>query len=465
MRFVRICRIAIVALAPLAAALGAEKAERLNILFILVDDMGYGDLSCCGGTRVSTPRIDELAHEGIRFTQFYVNAPVCSPSRVAFTTGQYPARWKITSYLDTREMDRKRGLADWLSPDAPSLARFLSMAGYHTGHVGKWHLGGQRDVGDAPSIARYGFAASLTNFEGLGERILPVFEPLRDGRPVNHVPTQMNAQLGGRIRRVERHKVTECYVDRAIEEMQTACDARRPFYVNLWLDDVHAPVQAPPGLRGNGSPEANYLGVLREMDRQRGRVFDFIRARPALRANTIILLASDNGPDAGLGSSGGLRGGKANLYEGGVRSPLIVWHPGALAWAPGRVNETTVLAAMDIPPSLLAVADVRVPLTATFDGLNMADVLVGRVAPKRNEPIMWMRPPDRPGPDGNWPDLAIRAGDWKLLVSRDGTRPELFHIVKDPKESVNLADRYPDRVRPLRKQVIEWDRAMREPSH
>jgi len=140
-----------------------EPASRPNILFVLIDDMGYGDLSCFGGQRVETPAIDRLAGEGLRFTQFYANAPICSPSRVAFTTGQYPNRWRITSYLDNRQANRRRGIADWLAPEAPSLGRFLAQAGYHTAHVGKWHMGGQRDVGDAPAITAYGFATSLTN--------------------------------------------------------------------------------------------------------------------------------------------------------------------------------------------------------------------------------------------------------------------------------------------------------------
>jgi uncharacterized sulfatase len=177
-----------------------------NILFILIDDVGYGDLSCYGNKDVQTPAIDGLAREGIRFSQFYVNSPICSPSRVAFTTGQYPNRWRITSYLDQRKADHDRGMADWLDPKAPSLARILSDAGYFTAHVGKWHMGGQRDVGDAPTISEYGFAASLTNFEGLGERVLPKFEPTREGKPFEHQPTRMSADLGGGpIHWVPRH--------------------------------------------------------------------------------------------------------------------------------------------------------------------------------------------------------------------------------------------------------------------
>ncbi len=444
---------------PMTSAFAGEAIRRPNILFILIDDMGYGDLSCYGGTRVETSEIDRLAREGIRFTQFYVNAPVCSPSRVSFTTGQYPNRWKITSYLARREENRKRGLADWLSPKAPSLARSLSQAGYHAAHIGKWHMGGQRDVGDAPLIGEYGFAASLTNFEGLGERILPLFELRKNGKPFNHGPTRMSAELGGGpIHWVRRHKVTESFVDRAMEEIRTAVAKDRPFYVNLWLDDVHTPVQAPPDLRGNGSREAHYLGVMKEMDRQLGRIFGFIRSQPLLRDNTIILLASDNGPEPGFGSSGGLRGGKCMLYEGGIRSPLIVWYGGIPASAIGSTNERTVLAGMDVPPSLLTLANVPTPADVEFDGLDMADALVGRASPKREQPIMWVRPPDRPGPDHTWPDLAIRDGDWKLLIFRDGSKPELFNLAADPRESRNLADKYPEAVRRLSSKVIGWDK-------
>lgn len=451
----------------IAAAAGpasaAETVKRPNILFVLIDDMGYGDLVCYGGTRAKTPQIDRLAHEGIRFTQFYVNAPICSPSRVAFTTGQYPGRWRITSYLDTRATDRRRGIADWLSPKAPSLARFLSQAGYHTAHVGKWHMGGQRDVGDAPPITEYGFATSLTNFEGLGERVLPRFEPGPDGKPVDHVPTRMSAEVGGGpIHWIDRHEVTGFYVDRAIREIRAAVEKKQPFYINLWLDDMHAPIQPPPGRRGDGSRDALYTGVLEEMDRQLGRVFDAIRAEPALRENTLILFSSDNGPEDGWGSAGVFRGGKARLYEGGIRSPLIVWGRGVATPAVGSTNETTVLAAMDVPPSLLALADVPVAADVRFDGLNMADALIGRAAPKREQPILWVRPPDRPGPDKSWPDLAIREGDWKLLVFRDGSRPELYDLGKDPKESTNLAREHPDVARRLSEKVIAWDKSIGE---
>src|SRR5205823_4429401 len=151
--------------------------------------------------------------------------------------------------------------------DAPSLARMLRNAGYYTAHVGKWHMGGQRDVGDAPLITEYGFDSSLTRFEGLGQRILPKFEPGPDGTPFMHGPTRMSARLGrGPIHWIDRDKMTEAFVARTIDEIQIAQQRNKPFYINLWPDDVHSPNQAPPDLRGNNSTQANYLGVLAESD-------------------------------------------------------------------------------------------------------------------------------------------------------------------------------------------------------
>ena len=158
----------------------AAGEKRPNIILVFIDDMGWADFSCFGNKDAKTPNIDRLANEGIRFEQFYVNSPICSPSRVAISTGQYPQRWKISSYLGHRAQNEKRGMAQWLDPKAPMLARFLQKSGYATGHFGKWHMGGQRDVKDAPAISEYGFDQSLTNFEGIGPKLLPL--TLRPGQ-------------------------------------------------------------------------------------------------------------------------------------------------------------------------------------------------------------------------------------------------------------------------------------------
>ena len=444
----------------LLLAMSAAALAKPNILFVLIDDMGYQDLECFGGTRAKTPAVDRLATEGMRFTQFYVASPICSPSRCALITGQYPGRWRINSFLSSRDENWHRRIADWLDPKAPSVARPLADAGYHTAHVGKWHLGGQRNVGDAPLITAYGFHTSLTNFEGLGERVLPTFEPRASGAPFKHGPTDTSAKLGGPIQWVERHRVTEVFVDRAIEEMKRASAQGKPFYVNLWPDDVHSPTQEPPGRPGGRrGPKNQYVGVLEELDRQLGRAFDFIRSDPKLRDNTIILLASDNGPESNLGSAGDLRGLKGQLYEGGIRSPLIVWWPGGMPKdAVGTTNDMTVLCGTDVAPSLLALAGAKAPDGVKFDGQDLSDAIAGRSQPARQTPVMWVRPADRDGPRGWWPDLAMRDGEWKLLVERDGSRAELFNVVTDPNEKHNLAREQPDRVKRMSEHVIRWDK-------
>ena len=140
-----------------AAVVSVWAVEKPNIVFVFIDDMGYGDLSCYGNPDIRTGNIDRLAAEGIRFKQFYVASPICSPSRVAITTGQYPARHMIHSYLNSRTRNRERGMRDFLDPSVPTVARTFQQAGYATAHFGKWHMGGGRDVRDAPLPQAYGF--------------------------------------------------------------------------------------------------------------------------------------------------------------------------------------------------------------------------------------------------------------------------------------------------------------------
>ena len=189
--------------------------DRPNIILVFIDDMGWGDLSSFGNPEVTTENVDRLATEGLRFEQFYVNSPICSPSRTAISTGQYPQRWRITSYLSNRAANDERGMAQWLDPEAPMLARMLQKAGYATGHFGKWHLGGQRDVGEAPLITEYGFDASLTNFEGLGPRILPLLDAY-DGRPPKRYALGSDTLGRGPIAWEDRSQVTASFVSAAL---------------------------------------------------------------------------------------------------------------------------------------------------------------------------------------------------------------------------------------------------------
>lgn len=451
----------LLAIHPLAGVQGATAAEppatrRPNLVMVLVDDMGWGDFSCFGNRAAKTPHADRLAAEGLRFTQFYVNSPICSPSRTALTTGQHPRRWRIHSFLDHRKANEHRAMAQWLDPAAPTLSRMLQGAGYATGHFGKWHLGGQRDVGDAPLITAYGFDESLTQFEGLGPRLLPLCDA-HDGKPPRRHALGSD-QLGrGPITWMDRERITGGFVEAAIRFMRKAVAAGRPFYINLWPDDVHSPFFPPASLRGDGGKRALYHGVLQSMDAQLGVLFDFIRSDPSLRSNTLVVLCSDNGPEAGAGSAGPFRGGKTTLYEGGVRSPLVVWGPSWIAAGKaGTTLEEPVLCAMDLVPSLLAIAGAGIPRD-TFDGENLSATLLGKSNASRTRPICWMRPPDRPGEDGmNLPDLAIRDGCWKLLCEADGSLAQLHNLDQDPGETRNLAKEEPTITDRLRRQVLAW---------
>ena len=431
-----------------------------NILLIFIDDMGWADLSCFGNHNAKTGNIDQLAAEGIAFEQFYVNSPICSPSRVAISTGTYPQRWKISSYLGSRQQNKKRGMSQWLDPAAPMLARSLQASGYRTGHFGKWHMGGQRDVTDAPSIKEYGFDESLTNFEGLGPKLLPLTK--RPNGKVGRI--WANAErLGGPVKWMQRSEITSGFVDSAITFMDRAQQDGKPFYVNLWPDDVHSPFWPPIETWGDGSKRRLYLSVLEAMDQQLGRLLDYIRNNSRLRGNTLILLCSDNGPERGAGTAGPLKGYKTHLYEGGIRSSLIVLGPGLMEQsAMGTRNRESVFSAMDLPPSLLEICRVTPPAKGEFDGESLGDILLGRSKASRRQPLFFSRPPDRKNFYGfdDLPDLAVRLGNWKLLCDYDGTRIELYDIVSDAAESDNLAESEPEVAAQLVQEVTDWHHSL-----
>lgn len=441
----------------------ASGSERPNIIFILADDLGYGDLSCYGSD-IPTPNLDRLAAEGVRFTQAYVASPICSPSRVAATTGQYPSRHLIFSFLNTRARQRELGMRDYLDPKAPSIARTLQQAGYATAHFGKWHMGGGRDVGDAPHPTAYGFNESLTSFEGLGDRVLP---------PGNL--SDMSERLGqGKISRVRKDELTEIYVNRAIDFVRR--NAKQPFYMNLWPNDVHDPYEPKPELLKKYERfSANkylqqFAATLDEMDRQLGRLIDAVDAA-GLGEKTLFVLMGDNGPTAwpyyykeGLeppGSTAGLRGRKWSLYEGGIREPLVVrWKGRAPA---GRVNRETVASTVDLFPTFCRLAGVKAP-AVEFDGEDMSAAFLGKPQ-QRKKDLLWEYGRDatyqRPGKaDDVSPNLAIRSGDWKALVNDDGSSLELYNLGRSPVERTNLAAQQPAVAKKLADRVMAWRKSL-----
>ena len=444
----------------LCFSLFAQADRQPNFVFVLIDDMGWGDFSCFGNKEAKTPNIDRLAAEGLRFSQFYVNSPICSPSRCAFVTGQYPQRWRINSFLGNRADNNRNGNAQWLDQKAPTLARTLKDVGYATGHFGKWHLGGQRDVDDAPAITAYGYDASLTNFEGMGPKLLPLTL-----KPGDTEPKKIWAdaeRLGGPVTWMNRTDITAGFADAALKFIDQAASKQQPFYVDLWPDDVHSPY-FPPLEKWSPEKHRIYLAVLEEMDRQLGRLFDRIRGDAALRDNTVFVICSDNGPEPGAGSAGPFRGKKSQLFEGGLRSSLVVWAPGLMDKAKvGTLDASSVFAAMDLAPSLAHLAGTKSPVG--LDGANLSSTLLGRAPASHPGAIFWRRPPERkvwlPALAVPQPDLAVREGDWKLLCEYDGSKPLLYDLSKDVGEMTNLAAKESAVTERLTAAVLAWHRSL-----
>lgn len=445
------------ALGLLCLACGApagEKPSQPNIIFILTDDFGWGDLGCYGGKLVPTPNLDRMAHEGIRFTQFYVASPICSPSRVGATTGMFPARWRITSYLQTRKGNAACEQVDFLDPAAPSLARLLRAAGYATAHFGKWHMGGGRDVTNAPSIARYGFDEWASTWESP--------DPYPDLTATNWVWSAHD--------KVKRWDRTAFFVDKTLDFLRR--HSNQPCYINLWPDDTHTPFVPRPdlaekyGATKGRDTEAHFKAVLEEYDRQIGRLLDGLR-QLGLARNTLVLFTGDNGPLPTYQHrrTGGLRGSKLSLYEGGIRQPLIVWWPGH---APaGRVNPHTVLSALDLLPSLCRLAGATVPgeVRAQLDGEDLSEAFTGG-SPLRTRLLFWEY-----GRNTNAfafprelrdrsPNVAVREGRWKLLVNADGSSAELYDLEADPQETTNQAAAQPELTRRLTAAALTWRRSL-----
>ena len=437
----------------IACFFSASVFAKVNVLFILVDDMGWGDLGANGGAGVPTPHMDQLAGEGTRFTQFYTASPICSASRCGFITGQFPARWRITSFLQSRAGNRECEQADFLDAAAPSFVREFKAAGYATAHVGKWHLGGGRDVGDAPKFAAYGYEQGLGTYEspepaaGLGSALRPNVAELQP---------------------VKRHDRTRWMVDETLQFIKE--HSGEPWLVNLWLDDIHTP-HAPSdeqlSLAGAGVGTANYRAVLRATDAQIGRLLDGLREMK-LDGNTLVILAGDNGPEPSFNRTrtAGMRGMKWSLYEGGLRSPLIIRWPGTV---PVAVNKTSVVGAVDFFPTLCALAGVIAPKGVKFDGEDLSAVWKGGKR-SRTTPLLWEygRKPavDGPGkirafpypnePDAKSPNVAIRHGDWKLLVNAGGNGTELYNLAADPNETNNLANTESEIAKGLKKAALDW---------
>jgi arylsulfatase A-like enzyme len=426
-----------------------ETPPRPHIVFVLADDLGCGDVSCYGNSHVQTPKLDQMAAEGTRFTQYYSGAPICSPSRAALVTGMFPGRWRITSFLQTRKGNRECEQADFLDPAAPSLARSLKAAGYATAHFGKWHLGGGRDVASPPKFAEYGFDEHAGTYES----------------PEPHPDITAKDWIWSPEDKVKRWDRSAFFVDRALDFLKRKQD--QPCFVNVWLDDPHTPwVPSDEQLAAQGEgpeQERKARAVLVEMDRQIGRLLAGIKEL-GLDEKTLVIFTSDNGPLPTFGGrrSGGFRGSKLSLYEAGMRVPFIARWPGRVAAR--RVEETSVLSAVDMFPTFCSLAGAAVPNGHKLDGENHQLAMLGTPT-TRKTPLFWEYGRNdtsfahAKGRDRS-PNVAVRDGKWKLLTSTASEAVELYDLASDPQEGKNVAEQHPDIAERLREAALAWRRSL-----
>ncbi len=438
-------RTLLLALAAAVAAPAQEPPRRPNVVFILADDWGWGDLGCTGHERLKTPNLDRLARQGILFTQFYVNGSVCSPTRAAFLTGRFPARLSMHGHLAAGEQNRARAMPNFLDPAVPTVTRALRAAGYATAHYGKWHLGASPD---ALLPDKYGFDEWRVSD--------PRFPDWNLNRP----------EL--------RSKSSAMIVDETIKFIEKRKEG--PFYVQAWLHDTHATLNpseeqmkpyarlAPAGVPFKAAAQVYYAAAT-DADAQIGRLLARLDEL-GLARETIVIFSADNGPEeimignashSGVGSPGPFRGRKRSLYEGGVRVPFILrWPAGAPA---GRVDNDTILSGVDFFPTLLAVSGAAAEKSG-LDGEDMSAAFRGK-ASARTKPLFWEWRFRIAGHVQNRsPILSMREGRWKLLMNPDRSRVELYDIPAEPGELNNLADRHPGVVKSMSERLLAWQGAL-----
>ena len=417
---------------------GADAPSKPNIVFIFADDWGWGDLSCHGHPWLKTPNLDRLAGEGIDFQQFNVLNPVCSPSRTAATTGMYPARFCIHQHF-APGINGERGMPDWLDPQAPTLARFLKGAGYRTGHFGKWHLTNGGSVG-APEPSAYGFDESAV-FNGPG-----VEAGLHD--TANNAVKFIRANQGS------------------------------PFYVNVWLHESHTPhvptAESLAKWKHLDEQKQVYAAVITDGDNAVGQVLDALR-EAGVEEHTLVMFSSDNGPEwtggenqkkmgqgygtwASVGQTGGLRGRKRSLFEGGVRVPFIVRWPGHAP--PERRTTRRRSPRWTCCRRCAPAAGVNLPENYHGDGENLLEAFHGK-AISRTRPVFWEWRGTQTEPDW-WPRLAVRDGDWKLAMTYDASRIELHQLINDRAEAKEVSKENPEVVKRLSKLVLDWKASLPE---
>ena len=433
----------------LRSSSGARIKARPNIVFIMIDDLGWMDLHCQGNERLETPNIDRLARQGMRFTDAYAAAPVCSPTRAANMTGLSPARLGLTNHIKDRPdfqpdnaVLRSAKTLDHLPLNHVTIAERLKEAGYATAFMGKWHLSGKSGKG------------------GKGEE---KYEPQWQGFDINiggcaygGPPTYFDPY---RIYNIPPRRKGEYLPDRLGDEAMKFIKSNRdkPFFLALWNYTVHWPMEAPADLIekykdriGPGIKDARYAAMIEAMDAAMGRLFALLDELK-LAKDTLVIFTSDNGGYSGVADNRPLREGKGTLYEGGIRVPLIVRWTGAV---PANTTCPTAVISTDFYPTLLEVAGLSPKPGKTLDGESIMPLLTQKSNMKRKS--IFFHYPNYAFHRSNRLGAVIRRGDYKLIERYDDGSVELYNLAEDLSEKKDLADQMPKRAARMKTQLDAW---------
>jgi len=420
-------------------------AARPNVVMLLADDLGWKDIGCYGGP-VRTPSIDRLAAGGARFTDFYSGCAVCSPSRAVLLTGRHHIRAGVYSWIHDPSQRSHLLLRE------ATLAEVLKQAGYATAHIGKWHLGLPSEKFDKPTPDRHGFDYWFATWNNASPSHRNPDNFIRNGKPVGPLKGY-SCQL---------------VVDEAIAWLDRHRDLAKPFFLNVWFHEPHAPIAAPDQIvSGYGSLKdkgAVYSGTIDNTDRAIGRLLGKLR-HVASPQETLIIYASDNGSYR-RDRVGELKGSKGMNWEGGIRVPGIFHWPGRIK--AGQVLDTPA-GLVDVLPTVCGLLGLPRPAGVHLDGSDVSPLLTGAGQFKRHQPLFWHLQKSRPivaMRDGDYslvadPDYELSRNNmfqeaWIPTIKRGGYRNfRLYNLRRDPGQTTDLAARDPERLRRMKARLLE----------
>jgi arylsulfatase A len=433
---IRAALCAAIALFPASASAQKSDSQRPNIVLIITDDVGYGDLGSYGAPDVKTPNLDRLARDGVRLTDFYANGSTCTPTRAGLISGRYQQRFGLERPLGAGgAADAERGL----SPTGRSLPQLLKNNGYATALIGKWHLGWKDEFSPTAHGFDYffGFKSGYVDYY---QHTAGADAPLKADLFENDRPVEAPGYM------------TDLITERSVRFIEQ--NAGRPFFIDVSYNAAHWPYQRPDEpttARDHGrhlgpldeptSTRADYVAMLERADQGVGRILAALD-RSGLRRNTIVIFTNDNGGEW-LSRNAPLFHHKGSVWEGGIRVPAIIRWPGRIP--AGRVSGQVGIT-MDLTVSILAATGTSVPAEARLEGINLLPVLEGR-APKIERTLFWRV-------TGARTQQAVRSGEWKLLL--DGGRAMLFNLRADVGERDNLIGQRSDVARRLRPLLAAW---------